>query len=322
VKAAIRTQYGPPESLKVDEIEIPAYKENEVLIKVYATTVNRTDYAVLTGKPFIMRFFTGLFKPTLPVTGTDFAGKIEAVGKRVNSFKVGDKVWGFYDTGLGSHAQYLALSEDKPISFIPDTLSYEETAASAEGAHYAYNFIKKTNIKAGQRVLVNGATGAIGTAAVQLLKYFGVWVTAVCNTRNIELIKTLGADKIIDYTKEDFTQDDGQYNFVFDAVGKSTFARCKPLLHPRGIYISSELGPRAQNIYLAVFTPIMGGKKVVFPIPSDIKGSLQFINRIIEQGKFKPVIDRMYPLERIADAFTYVATGEKTGNVVITTNDK
>jgi NADPH:quinone reductase-like Zn-dependent oxidoreductase len=318
MKAAIRLKYGSPGVLTIKEVEIPAHKDNEVLIRVYATTVNRTDCAVLSGKPFIMRFFTGLFKPKLSSTGTDFAGRVEAIGKKVTSFKVGDRVWGFYDNGIGSHAEYMTVADDKPISSIPGDITYEEAAAAAEGAHYAYNFIKKVDLTAGQKVLVNGATGAIGSAAVQFLKYFGVWVTAVCNTENIELIKSLGADKIIDYTRDDFTKDDGKYDFIFDAVGKSTFGQCKHLLRPRGIYMSSELGPKSQNILFALVTPLLGGKKVIFPVPTDIKGSMHFIKNLIEQDKFKPVIDREYPLERIGEAFEYVASGQKTGNVIIT----
>jgi len=197
-------------------------------------------------------------------------------------------------------------------------ITYEQAAASTEGAYYAYNFINKVNLKNGQKVLVNGATGGIGSAAIQFLKYFGANITAVCNTKDFELVKSLGADKVIDYTKEDFTKDNQKYNYIFDAVGKSSFAKCKPLLQPGGVYMSSELGFMAQNIFFALITPIIGNKKVIFPIPTDLKGSIIFIKMLIEKGKFKTVIDRKYPLEQIVEAYRYVEKGQKVGNVVIT----
>ena len=221
----------------------------------------------------------------------------------------------------------MTIKEDKVI-IIPDNISYEQAAASSEGAHYAYNFINKVGLKKGQNVLVNGATGAIGSAAVQLLKYFNIDVPAVCATKNIELVKSLGANKVIDYTKEDFTKDDQKYNFVFDAVGKSLFFKCKQLLQPGGVYISSDLGYMAQNIFLPLITPIIkpmiGNKKTVSPISTDIRRSILLIKKLIEQGKFKAVIDREFPLEQIVEAYKYVEKGQKTGNVVITVehNDK
>ena len=322
MKAIVCTKYGPPDVLQLKEVARPIPKDNEVLIKIHATTVNRTDCGILRAKPFILRFFTGLIRPKNPILGTEFAGKIEAVGKNVTSFKVDDKVFGFDDQGLGSHAEYMAISEDSALTTIPSNMTYEQAAASSEGAHYAYNFIKKVNLKSGQKVLVNGATGAIGSAAVQLLKYFGVYVTAVSSTKNIELVRSLGADKVIDYTKEDFTKDEEKYDFVFDAVGKSSFAKCKQLLKPGGVYISSDLGYMAQNVFLPLITPIIkpmiGNKKTVFPIPKDIRGSILFIKKLIEEGKFKAVIDREYPLEQVVEAYRYVEAGHKTGNVVIT----
>lgn len=317
MKAAIRRRYGSFDNLKIETVEKPTVKDNEILIRVYATTVNRTDCAVLTGKPFIMRFFTGFLKPKLPIPGTDFAGRIEAVGNNVKSFKVSDRVWGFHDQGLSSQAEYMVFPEDGAMSIIPDNITYEQAAASLEGTHYAYNFINKVNLKRGDKILLIGATGAIGSALLQFLKYYDIYVTAVCNTKNLELIKSLGADRIYDYTKEDFTEDDEKYDFVFDAVGKSTFAKCKPLLKQGGVYISSELGPMAQNPFLALITKVFGDKKVIFPIPSDIKGSIQFTKTLIEKEKFKPLIDRYYPLENIGEAYRYVGSGQKTGNVLI-----
>lgn len=317
MKAAIRRTYGPPEAIKIEEIERPIPKEEEVLVRVYATTVNRTDCAVLTGKPYIMRLFTGLFKPSKPIPGTDFAGQVEAIGEKVTDFKIGDRVWGFNDEGLASQAEYMTFSTKKAISLMPDKISYEEGAASLEGAHYAINFLNKVKLEDGQKILINGATGAIGSALLQIIKTHNIFVTAVCNTKNIALIKSLGADKIYDYTQEDFTQDKEKYDFICDAVGKSRFSKCKPLMKPGAIYISSELGKNGENPFLAIFTKFFGKKRVIFPFPTNIKKSLLFMKNLIEQGKFKAVIDREYPLEQIAEAYTFVASGQKTGNVII-----
>jgi NADPH:quinone reductase-like Zn-dependent oxidoreductase len=324
MKAIVYTQYGPPEVLQYKEVERPVPNDNEVLVRVRATTVNRTDCANLRAKPFIMRFSMGLFKPKNPILGTEFAGDIETVGKAVTSFKVGDKVFGFDDSGISSYAEYMVISEDKALTTIPKDITYKQAAACIEGAHYAYNFINKVDLKSGHKVLVNGASGGIGSATVQLLKYFDADVTAVCNTKNIELVKSLGANKVIDYTKEDFTKDNEKYDFVFDSVGKSSFGKCKPMLKPGGVYMSSELGWTVQNLFFALITAIFGSlpgqaeKKVKFPYPPNIKRSVLLIKKLIEEGKFKSVIDRSYPLEQIAKAFRYVEKGQKTGNVVIT----
>jgi len=315
--AAVRTKYGPPEKLSVLEIAKPVPADNQILVKVFATTVNRTDCAVLTGSPFIMRFFTGLFKPKSIVPGTDFAGVIEEIGKNVKNFKVGDKVFGFNDIGLPSQAQYLAVSENEAIATLPQKFSFDQAVASLEAAHYAFNFMNKVNLKPGQKVLVNGATGAVGSAIIQFLKYKGLQVTAVCHKKHFDQVKALGPDKLIDYSAEDFTQLNEKFDFVFDAVGKSTFFKCKRLLTEKGIYISSELGPYSQNIFLALAAPLMKKQKVVFPVPTNIKRSIQFIKELIEKEKFKPLIDRRYPLTQIAEAYQYVASGQKIGNVII-----
>ena len=320
MKAIVYTKYGSPDVLQFKQVEKPVPKDNEVLIKIHATTVNRTDCATIRAKPFFMRISTGIFKPKKQIPGTEFAGEIESVGKNVLSLKTGDRVFGFYDQGSGSHAQYMTIKENNGIT-MPDKLSYEQAAGSFEGAHYAYNFINKVDLKKGQNVLINGATGAIGSAAVQLLKYFDVNVTAVCATKNIELVKSLGADRVIDYTKEDFTKDEQKYEFVFDCVGKSSFFKCKHLLERGGVYISSDLGYMAQNIFLPLITPIIkpmiGNKKTIFPTPTDIRGSILLIKSLIEQDKFKAVIDREFPLEQIVEAYKYVEKGHKKGNVVI-----
>jgi NADPH:quinone reductase-like Zn-dependent oxidoreductase len=318
MKAIVYTKYGPPDVLQLKEVEKPTPKDNEVLIRVHATTVNRTDSALRKAEPFISRFVTGLIRPKKTILGTEFAGKIEAVGKDVTSFKVGDKVFGFSGTDFGAHAEYMIMPEEGSLTTMPANMTYEEAAPSTEGAHYALSFIRKANMQSGQRILINGATGAIGSAAVQLVKYFGADVTAVCNTKNVALVKSLGADKVLDYTKEDFTKDDQMYDAVFDTVGKSSFSRCKPLLKPGGIYISSELGYMAQNPILALVTPIIGNKKVMFPIPKHSDENIVLFKKLIEAGKFKGVIDRCYPLEEIVEAYKYVEAGQKVGNVVIT----
>ena len=318
MKAAVYHRYGnPAEVLKVEEVTRPELGPHQILVKVIAATVNRTDEGIVTARYVVSRLYSGLFRPKKPISGTDFAGRVEAIGSSVTAFRVGEQVFGFDDEGLSSHAEYLTIRQDKAIAVIPEAISYKEAAASLEGFHYAYTFVKKLNIESGQKVLVNGATGAIGSAAVQLLNYYGTQITAVANTKNIELVKSLGAARVIDYTKEDFTELDETYDFVVDAVGKSSFPRCKHLLKPKGTYVSSELGPYASNIFLALTTKFSKGKRVIFPIPSDIKDSLHLVKRLIEEGKFRPVIDRVYSLENITDAYSYVQTGEKTGNVVI-----
>lgn len=316
--AAYREKYCPPQNLQVTEIPDPVPGPGEILVRVHATTVNRTDCAVLTAKPFIMRFFTGLIKPKLPVPGTDFAGEVVALGAGVSNFKAGDRVFGFKDTGLGSQAQLMSISENAPLAKIPEGISYAEAAASLEAAHYAYNFLKKMKLAPGMQVLVNGASGGIGSAMVQMLRQREVNITAVCNGKNVERVRALGADRVINYEREDFTQSGGQFEFVFDAVGKSSFAKCRHLLNPKGCYLSSEPGPGGQNLFLPLLTAPWGGRRVHFPIPTDIQASITFISGMLSKGTFRPLIDRTYPLARIGEAYSYVMTGQKTGNVVVT----
>jgi NADPH:quinone reductase-like Zn-dependent oxidoreductase len=319
MKAANRSKYGPPEVIKIEEMAKPKPNDNEILIRVHATTVNRTDCAHLTGKPYVMQFFIGLGTPNTLTLGTDFAGVIEEIGKNIKEFKVGEKVFGFRDEGLGSQAQYVVVDPSKrAVVKMPENISFAQAVASAEGAHYAYNFIHPLGLKAGQKVLVNGATGAVGSAAVQILKSMGIYVVAVCDTKNINRVSAMKADEVIDYLKEDFTKINEKFEFVFDAVGKSTFNNCKPILKPDGIYISSELGPNAENLYLPIITKIKGGQKVIFPIPSDCKRSLLFMQNLLATGQFDPLIDRTYPIEKISEAYSYAASGQKIGNIIIT----
>jgi NADPH:quinone reductase-like Zn-dependent oxidoreductase len=316
MKAAIRRQYGGPETIAVESFDVPVPKDDEVLVKIHAATVNRTDCANLSAKPFIMRFFIGLFKPKKPILGTDFAGEILAVGKNIISYKPGNRVFGFTDTGCQSQATHLVARAEQLFT-IPENCSFKQAAASLEGAHYAYTFIHKSDIKEGQHILINGATGAIGSALLQFVRAYNVTITAVCNTQNIALIKSLGADRIYDYTKEDFTTDNQSYDYIFDAVGKSRFGKCKSLLKENGIYISSELGPNSENIFYALFSGLLGSKKVLFPIPFSTQKTIPFISDALQKGVFVPTIDKEYSLKDIAKAYAYVLRGEKTGNVVI-----
>jgi NADPH:quinone reductase-like Zn-dependent oxidoreductase len=318
MRAIVNTKYGPPDVVKLREVDKPAPKDNEVLIKVNATTVNRTDCGFRSAEYFISRFFSGLIRPKFKTLGNEFAGIIEAIGKNVTSFNIGDKVFGFSGINFGAHAEYMTIAEKEAITTMPGNLTFEEAAPITEGGHYALCDIRAANVKSGQNVLIYGASGAIGSAAVQLTKYFGAMVTAVCNTKNVELLQSLGADQVIDYTTQDFTKTGQLFDFVFDSVGKSSFGQCKPLLNKKGIYISTELGKKSENIFLALFTPILGGKKVLFPIPKISKEDVILLKELVESGQYKPVIDRIYSLEQIVEAYKYVETGQKTGNVVIT----
>jgi len=317
MKAAVHTRYGPPEVVRISEVEKPTVKDSEVLVKVHATTVNRTDCGFRAAKPFIVRFFSGLVRPRVTVLGNEFVGVVEAVGSGVTSFEVGDRVFGYNGSRFGAHAEYMSIPEDGSLATMPVNLTFEEAAPGTEGSHYALSFIRKAKVRSGQDVLVHGATGAIGSAAVQLLKSLGAYVTAVCDTGNVELVRGLGADRVIDYTAEDFTKDEQTYDVVLDSVGKSSFGRCRRLLKPGGTYLSSDLGPLSQNPILALVTPLFGGKRVMFPIPRDDQEMVRYFKELIESGEFKPVIDRRYPLDQIVEAYRYVETWQKVGNVVI-----
>jgi NADPH:quinone reductase-like Zn-dependent oxidoreductase len=317
MKAAVQTRYGPPEVVRISEVQKPTLKDDEVLVKVHATTVNRTDCACRAARPFFMRLFTGLVRPRAMVLGNEFAGVLESVGAGVTSFEVGDKVFGYNEGPFGAHADYMSIPEGGSVATMPANVTYEQAAASTEGSHYALSHIRAAKIQSGQDVLVYGATGAIGSAAVQLLKSLGASVTAVCDTDRVELVRDLGADRVIDYTVEDFTKDEQTYDVVLDSVGKSSFSQCKPLLKPGGLYLSSELGPLAQNPFLALIAPLHGGKKVMFPVPKHDQEMVGYFRGLLESGEFKPVIDRTYPLDQIVEAYKHVETGQKTGNVVI-----
>jgi NADPH:quinone reductase-like Zn-dependent oxidoreductase len=316
MKAAVRSRYGPPDILSVQEIEKPAPKDHEVLIRVHAASVNRSDCHILTGSPWPMRCFTGLFRPAVLVTGTDFAGRIESIGSNVQRFQPGEQVMGFGGVfGMGSHAEYLAFPETRGIVSMPANVTYVQAAACLEGAYYAANVMTQVSLRAGQKALVYGATGAIGSAYVQLLKWRGLYVTAVCAGEHRDLVKSLGADKVVDYKTEDFTRDAERYDFVVDAVDKTSYAACRKVMQDDGLYTSSG---GFENLFLALITPLVGRKRVLFPGPKDIPGNLTLIKELVEKGCFRPVVDRQYSIEKISEAFSYVATGQKIGNVIVT----
>lgn len=317
MRAARRDRYGTPEVIRIEDVAVPTPADDEILVRVHAATVSRTDCALLAAQPFIMRFMTGLRRPRNRALGTDFAGRVEAIGSRVRSFAVGDEVWGINDLGAGSHAEYLVISADDSVARMPSGVSFEEAAACIEGAWYAYSVTQRAGLERDRRVLINGATGAIGSALLQICVHLGATVTAVGNTRNLELLKSLGAARVIDYEQTDFTRDDQVYDYVFDAVGKSTFGACKRLLTPRGVYVSSEPGPGWQNPLLALVTPALGGQRVVFPIPIDRKAFLEVMGRLVTERHFRPVIDRTVTLDAIQEAYAYAASGQKTGSVAL-----
>lgn len=317
MKAAIHTRYGGPDVIEVVDFPKPKPNNDQILIRTYFSTVNRTDRGFRSAEYVISRLFSGIFKPKNPILGNEFAGIVEEVGSNVTSFKVGDRVFGYNDTTFGAHAEYMVVQENSPVLVMPDGLTFEQAAPIVEGAHYALCDIRAMKIKKGDKVLVNGATGAIGSAAVQLLRYFGAEVTAVCGTNHLSQVKAFGAVKVIDYMKEDFTQLNEQFDVVFDAVGKSTFAKCKPILKNNGVYISTELGPHLQNPFFALIAPFTKGKKVLFPLPTITKDDVAFLLDLVQKGVFTPLVDKTYSLDAIRSAHEHVETGMKIGNVLI-----
>ena len=322
MKAIVFTEYGSPNVLQLKEVEKPTPRDNEVLIKVYATTVETTDAIFRQGKNLSARLFTGLLKPKFTRPGGEFAGEIEAVGKDVTRFKEGDRVFGTTAPNFGAHAEYICLPEDGSMALKPANMTYEEAVAFHPGALTALpNLRDAANIQRGQKVLINGASGSIGVSAIQLAKHFGAEVTAVCSTANVELVKSLGADVVIDYKKEDFTKSGQTYDIIFDTVGKSSFSRGKGVLKQGGIYLTTVITPAILPQML--WTSKFGSKKaqIVFAglrSVSEKNEDLAFFLELVEAGALKPVIDRCYPLEQIVEAHRYVDTGRKKGNVVIT----
>jgi NADPH:quinone reductase-like Zn-dependent oxidoreductase len=331
MKAIVYTEYGPPDVLQLKEVEKPAPKEDEILIRVYATSVNYGDivarnFKEISPRKFNMpllfwlfaKIFFGFRKPKITILGSEFAGEIESVGKDVKSFKQGDQVFGYLGQSMGAYAEYLCIPEDGVLAIKPDNMTYEEAAVVPYGAIMALNLLRdKGNIQPGQKVLVNGASGGIGSAAVQLAKsHFGAEVTGVCSTPRLELVKSLGADKVIDYTKEDFTQNGETYDLIFDILGKSSFSRCKGSLKSNGIHLFASF--KMKQLFQMLWTSRIGSKRVICALAPGSTEDLMSVKELIEAGKIKAAIDRRYPLEQTAEAHRYVEKGPKKGHVVIT----
>ena len=335
MKAIVYTEYGPPDVLQIKEVEKPTPKDNEILVRIYATPVNFGDILARNFKSISPREFTmplplwlptrmhfGFTKPKINILGSEFAGKIETAGKDVKRFRKGDQVFGYRGMSMGTNAEYLCMPEEGLVAIKPANMTYEEAAAVPYGAIMALSLLRKANIQSGQKILINGASGGIGSAAVQLAKYFGAEVTGVCGTPRLELVRSLGADKVIDYTKEDFTQSGETYHLIFDILGKSSFSRCKNSLKQNGIYLLASF--KMKQLFQMLWTSMVGSKKVICALATEKVEDLVFIKELVEAGKIKSIIDRRYPLEQAAEAHRYVETGLEKGKVVITLehNDK
>jgi len=329
MKAITFTEYGSPAVLKLNDVEKPTPKINEVLIRIHATSLNVGDLwarnfkAITPGKfsmPFLFwlpaRMFFGWSKPKVNILGSEFSGEVEAVGSDVKRFKKGDRVFGYRGQSMGANAEYLCVSESGMIAPMPANMTYEEAAAIPYGALTALSLLRKVNIQPGQKVLVNGASGGIGSAAVQLAKYFGAHVTGVCSTPRVDFVKSLGADKVIDYTQEDFTQNGETYDLILDIMNKSSFARCKNSLTPTGVYLLASF--KMKQVFQMVWTSMTGGRKVICALSEEKPADLILIKELAEAGNLKAIIDKRYPLEQTAEAHRYVEKGHKKGNIVIT----
>ena len=318
MKAVVFDRYGPPDVLRVEEIERPEPKDDEVLVKVRASTVNRTDCGFRAAEPFFSRLFTGLLRPKYRTPGMELAGEVVAVGGAVSQFAVGDEVFGL--RGNGANAEYVCVRESGALAHKPAAMSFDEAAAVSDGACIALACLQKADPLEGKRIVVYGASGSIGTAAVQLAKALGAHVTAVCATKSVELVRSLGPDEVVDYTQEDFTKNGESYDAVFDAVGKHSFRRCRRSLKPDGVFLETDLGFMWHVAPLALLTRWIGDKKVTLGIPKYTRADVLFVKELIEAGKYRAVIDRTYPLEDVVEATRYVETGQKIGNVVLTMN--
>ena len=316
MKAVVCDRYGPPEVLRLEDVEQPGPGPDEVCVKIRATTVNRSDCHYRLGTPPFARLFTGRARPRHRILGSELAGEVDAVGSAVTEFKPGDQVFGVKAWTFGAHAEYVCLRESAALAHKPAGTSFEEAAAVCDGVILALMGLRPAGVGTGRTIVIYGASGSIGTAAVQLSRHFGAEVTAVCNTKNVEIVGSLGADQVIDYTREDFTKNGRSYDVIFDAVGKLPFGRCRDVLRPGGIYLATD---HLHNLVLALWTSRIGSKKVVFPIPPRYtKPDVVFLKGLMEAGQYRAVIDRSYPLEDVVEAARYVETGQKTGNVVLT----
>jgi NADPH:quinone reductase-like Zn-dependent oxidoreductase len=317
MRAVVHHRYGPPDVLRVEEVAKPVAADDEVLIRVHASTVNRTDCGFRRPEPFFIRLFSGLLRPKRAILGSELAGEVEAVGAAVREFAVGDRVFGVNAGRFGAHAEYVCVREQAPLATMPDSLSFEEAAAVGDGAIIALSCLRSAAPLAGRDVLVYGASGSIGTAAVQLATHLGAHVTAVCTTKNLELVRSLGAEEAIDYTQHDFTRNGKRYDVIFDAVGKHSFRRCRHSLEPGGTYLETDLGFLWHVPLLAVLTRRLGDKRVTLAVPKYTKENIVFLKGLLAAGEYRAVIDRSYPLEDIVEATRYVESEQKTGNVVL-----
>jgi NADPH:quinone reductase-like Zn-dependent oxidoreductase len=312
-------RYGPPEILRIEEVERPVPAADELLVGIRASTVNRSDAHNRAGRPFISRLFHGVRRPKGRIPGSEFAGEVAEVGAAVTEFEVGDRVFGvypFFGVEEGAHAEFMRIPERAPVVRMPEGMEFEEAAAVPDGAILALGCLRRVRLEKGQRILIYGASGSIGTAAVQWSRYFGAHVTAVCNTKNLELVRSLGADEVIDYTREDFTKNGETYRVIFDAVGKHSYRRCRRSLEPGGLYTPTD---GFANLFWAAWTWKLGDSSVVIEIPPHYrKQDLLLLKELLEGGAYRPVIDRRYPLEDVIEATRYVETQQKTGNVVLT----
>jgi NADPH:quinone reductase-like Zn-dependent oxidoreductase len=316
MRAVVFDRYGRPDVLRLRDVERPVPRDDEVLVKIQATTVSRTDTALREGKPLASRFVTGIRRPKRKILGSDLAGEVEAVGATVTEFEVGDHVFGINPWKFGTHAEYVCMRASAALARMPAGMTFAEAAAVCDGAILALNALRPADLRKGQRILIYGASGSIGTAGVQLARYFGADVSGVCNTKNVELVRSLGADEVIDYTQEDFTKNGQTYDVILDAVGNLSFSHCRDSLIRGGVYLATD---GLQNLVLAVWTARIGDKRVRFSIPPRFtKKDVHFLKELIEAGGYRAVIDRRYPLEQVVEATRYVETKQKTGNVVLT----
>jgi NADPH:quinone reductase-like Zn-dependent oxidoreductase len=330
MKAIVFTEYGTPDVLKIKEVAKPTPKDNEILVRVHATPVNYGDLSArnfgnLTPSEFNMpaplyllaHMSFGWNKPKINILGSELAGEVEAVGKDVTKFKAGDQVFAYLGMNMGANAEYVCIPETGTMALKPSNLSYEEASTLPYGAIMATSLLGKANIQRGQKVLINGASGGIGSMAAQLAKHFGAEVTGVCGTPRLEFVKSLGADKVIDYTKEDFTQNGETYDLIFDILGRSSFSGVKRSLKPNGIYLLASFKMKA--LFQMLWTSITGSKqKVICAFANETAESLVFVKKLVEEGKIKTIIDKSFPMEQAAEAHRYVEGGHKQGNVIIT----
>jgi len=320
MRAAIYERYGPPEVVRLAEVETPAPRSDELLIKIIATTVNRTDCGHRRAHPFFFRAVTGLTRPKAQILGSELAGEVTAVGAEVTLFAPGDTLFGVTPDGMGAHAQFVCVPQGSPLATMPAGTTFEEAASVPMGMVQALTCLRSVRVQHGQRVLIYGASGSVGTASVQLAKHLGAHVTAVCNTPNLALVRSLGADEVIDYLREDFTRNGMTYDVVFDAVGKHSFRRCRRSLVRGGAYVVADLGFLWQNPFLALLTTFVGTKRVRLPFDrdADSKRDIEMLSELMSSSRYRAVIDRTYPLEAVVEATRYVETGQKSGNVVLT----